>query len=677
MLTLYLVAVVTLFFLAINGSTVAAYTFNKTDIKAKDPTFILFSFSIISAFFISSLAVVWSFGVFGSDNYIFIYFLITILTSIIILKGNFRVVINTWKLVKLRSLFLLTLIPALPAVLSSTFAESATKIKTVVGVGQDTTQNMMAALMQREYGQTFSQAQSHFFNSVNETSSFGAYMHLWELPSMREQATVDYLIYGTRWGLTIPYAQILRIKNDLVISMQGLCSVIGLTLGIIVLIGLINILINKISSVFLISVSIISCSLTLYIVYNGGLAQLFALPASIGLIFTFLMIILFDYKEDHEIATLKVYKFLFFISIFSLMVTYTEALIVMAFWILISIILLLIFKQKASILNLIKNTKSLILIYILISIPFIIAVIPSVRIRLKGSAGTGFNFSLWPFPSEIFGIGNPWSVPLGIGIQRSSISILIGVLTTGYIAYLTIKNFLDKSLSQKRIAILVFASYFTIFFLSMNAILQGSKSNYIYVKSASYMLPLLIFAIYNAKTNKVKKIIDGNLLSYFILILILGSTAHYLLNIKKETQFSIFSKTAEIFYDPQAQIELANYNYLTVYRPSSSSYGVLGDIKWISKAPNDIDLAAVINNEIRVICNNGDPLCGVDKKIISDSALSKYGFSVYEVPYSTKEFSMLSPLERYNKTFELVGQTPFEVPKRFLGGNPLFTPEGK
>ena len=677
MLTLYLVAVVTLFFLAISGSTIAAYAFSKTNIDVKDPTFILFAFSIISSFFISSLAVVWSFGVFGSDNYIFIYFLIVILTSIIILKSNFKVFINTWKLVKLRGLLLITLIPALPAVLSSTFAESATKIKTVVGVGQDTTQNMMAALMQRDYGQTFSQAQTHFFNSVHETTSFNAYMHLWELPSMREQATVDYLIYGTRWGLTIPYAQLLRIKNDLVISMQGLCSVIGLTLGFVVLIGLVNILISKISNVFLIAISIISCSLSLYIVYNGGLAQLFALPASIGLIFTFLMIILLDYKEDHAIASLKIYKFLFFISIFSLMVTYTESLIVMSVWMFISIIFLLIFKCKSSILNLIKNTRSLILLFVLISIPFIIAVIPSIRIRLKGSAGTGFNFTLWPFPSEIFGIGNPWSVPIGAGVQRSSISILVGVLASVYLIYLTIKNFMDKTLSQKKIAILVLASYFTVFLLSMNVILQGSKSNYIYVKSASYMLPLFIFAIYSSKTNKVKKIIDSNFISYFILIIILGSSTHYLVNIKKETQFSIFSKTSEIFNDPQAQIELNKYNYLTVYRPSSSTLGVLSDVKWISKAPNDMNLESVINNEIRVICNNGDPLCGVNKKIITDSALAKYGFSVYEAPYSTKEFSMLSPLERYNKTFELVGETPFEIPKRFLGGNPLFTLEGK
>ena len=676
MLNLYVVGLLTLFYFALSGSTIAAYIFSKSNIALKDPTFVLFSFSIISAFFISSLAVVWSFGVFGSDKYILVYFLVTVLISMIILKGNFKLVIATWKLIRIKSLLFIMLIPFLPAVLSKTFAESATKIKTVVGAGQDVTQNMMAALMQRDYGQTFNEVQSRFFNSVHETSSYSAYMHLWELPSMREQATVDYLIYGTRWGLTIPYSQLLRINPDFIISMQGICSVVGLTLGLIVLIGLLNILIEKISNVLLIATAIISCSATLFIVYNGGLAQLFALPASIAVIFTFILITSLDYKDNHEIYTLNLYKVLFLMSIFSLMVTYTEALLFMVIWLLLSVVVLLVFRSKSSILSIILKTKFLLLTYFLMALPFILAVIPSIRIRLKGSIGTGFNLALWPFPSEILGIGNPWSVMAGIGAQRSNISILVGVLISAYIFYLTAKSLFAKTLSQKRIAIVVLAAYLAILLLSLNVIIQGSKSNYIYVKTGSYMLPLFLFAIFIGKTNKSKKIIENNLLAYSILIIILSSTAHFLTNVNKVTEFTIFSKVTEIFGDAQVQSELEEYNYLTVYRTASSTYGILGDIKWISKAPNDINLQSVINKEIRVICNS-DPTCGAGKKLILDSALSKYGFSVYEVPYTTKEFSLLSPLERYNKTFELTGEKPFVVPKRFIGGNPLFTPEGK
>jgi len=63
--------------------------------------------------------------------------------------------------------------------------------------------------------------------------------------------------------------------------------------------------------------------------------------------------------------------------------------------------------------------------------------------------------------------------------------------------------------------------------------------------------------------------------------------------------------------------------------------------------------------------------------LIKNSTLSKYGISTYYNSYTTEEFSKLSPKERYDKSFEVVGQKPFPIPKRFLGGSPVFTPKGK
>jgi hypothetical protein len=198
------------------------------------------------------------------------------------------------------------------------------------------------------------------------------------------------------------------------------------------------------------------------------------------------------------------------------------------------------------------------------------------------------------------GIGGPWVDTADSA--KSSFSIYIGVCLSLLLLLLMLLNsFKESNLKQKNLNLLVAAGYLSILLLSLNVYLQGSRSNYIYVKTFTYFIPLIMFGIYNSYIAKDKKIIDNKLISAILCLLILANTSNYLLKINKTSAFTINSAIGIILTDSAAQKELAQYNYLTTYRPISAALGVFGDVNWIAKAPNDINLESRINREIRII----------------------------------------------------------------------------
>jgi hypothetical protein len=78
-----------------------------------------------------------------------------------------------------------------------------------------------------------------------------------------------------------------------------------------------------------------------------------------------------------------------------------------------------------------------------------------------------------------------------------------------------------------------------------------------------------------------------------------------------------------------------------------------------------------MNKEMRVICFSADRICQPKSNQIANSTLDKYGFRLYESTIDTKSFSNLKPLDRYYAAMDATGQPRFEVPERFIGGNPL------
>jgi hypothetical protein len=127
----------------------------------------------------------------------------------------------------------------------------------------------------------------------------------------------------------------------------------------------------------------------------------------------------------------------------------------------------------------------------------------------------------------------------------------------------------------------------------------------------------------------------------------------------------------QILNDENAQRELESYNYLTTYRAISNVFGFIGNVHWISKAPNDQRLESRFNQELRIICFDGDTACLPKTPELSVPSLNKFGFRVFQSPISTREFAALKPLDRYYAAMDAVGQARFDIPERFIGGNPL------
>jgi hypothetical protein len=100
----------------------------------------------------------------------------------------------------------------------------------------------------------------------------------------------------------------------------------------------------------------------------------------------------------------------------------------------------------------------------------------------------------------------------------------------------------------------------------------------------------------------------------------------------------------------------------------------VGDVHWVSKAPNDQRLDSRLNNEMRIICFAADTVCVPKTPEIQVPSLNKFGFRVFQSPITTQQFAALAPRERYYAAMDAVGQARFEVPERFIGGNPLLKP---
>ena len=129
---------------------------------------------------------------------------------------------------------------------------------------------------------------------------------------------------------------------------------------------------------------------------------------------------------------------------------------------------------------------------------------------------------------------------------------------------------------------------------------------------------------------------------------------------------------AKLIDDKDAQAELARYNYLTNYILSSNYLGVIGDIHWVSKAPNDLELKDRLDLPLRLLCFSVDTSCKPTTPRIPDAKLESFGLLQYESPITSREFAALSPRDRYSANFKVFGVTPIEIPERFIGGNPYY-----
>ena len=638
--------------------------------------------SIGIGFAVSSIAAAWAFGLFGADNYLTIMITLTVLSLGLLIVPKFRNSLSIWKEFG-RWDALLLLLPFIAALYSKPYWSGLKALKITAGGGPDIPQNLMTVLAQPSVGSTWSQGRDNFLTFLGDKNLGEAVYHLYQLPSMQQQAGFDYLIYGTRWGLSIPFAQVLRIDPSFLVAGQGLTISAGIAALGLIIYSFSRLVFERYSLSFLLLLASISATPLMVQVFNGGMAQAWALPG-IGLLSSVLLLTLFLKTRDE--LTPKVFKGLVALSAFGWIanaVTYIDSSMTLAAVFAISAIFLGILAKRELSLALIKTVFIGGFIAAVMVAPYTYAAMTTMSIRLKLASGTGFLFNYWPLPSEMLGLINIWTGKAGA--PRDPAIMLIGVLLSAGIVWLVLRGLRSKVAWDRSVSILGLSIIIVCAAVAFWAKNTSLSSNYSYVKVATYVGPLFILIIgermsQNLKVKRAKNSKNDTpywlrmVTPVFYVTIMVASVISANAGLLKQQEFSYPSEMTIILNDEAAQAELSNYNYLTTYRALSNVLGFMGDTHWVGKAPNDILLATRMNNEMRIICFVGDAACAPKTPEILDNVLNKYGMRVFQSPITTAQFAALKPLDRFYADMDAVGQPRFEVPDRFVGGNPLLKP---
>lgn len=679
-LTAITFAVLALFALlgAIPGSIIVAAIAGES--RNRGPATLGFSIGI--GFAISSIAVAWAFGLFGADSYLLLLMLFATaglpLCFVPRLRGSFKV----WREFK-RWDGLLVLLPFLAAFYSKPYWEGLTGLKLSAGGGPDIPQNLMTALSQPKVGSTWAQGRDNFLTFLGDKNLGEAIYHLYQLPSMQLQAGFDYLIYGTRWGLSIPFAQLLRIDPSYLVIGQALTISAGLTAMGLIIYGFSRLIFVRFSLSIMLLVASISSAPLMVQIFNGGMAQAWGLPG-IALLSCALMLTL-SLKTKGEL-TPAAFKGLIALATFGWLanaVTYIDSSMTLAAVFAISGGFLAVFAKREISFAVIKTIFIGGLIAAVVVAPYSYAAISTMSIRLRLASGTGFLFNFWPLPSEMLGLINIWTGKPGE--PRDAIVMLVGVLLSTAIVFLVLRGLKSKGAWDRSVSILGLSILLVCGGVALWSKNTSLGSNYAFVKVCTYLTPLFLLIIgdrmsENLNSKRAKNPKNDTPLwlrmatpLFYVTVMVL-TVFHVNPALSKTQEFSYPSAMTAILNDKVAQDELANYNYLTSYRSLSNVLGFVGDVHWVSKAPNDQLLSTRMNYEMRIICFNGDTGCAPKSAEILDNVLNKYGLRVFQSSISTLDFAALKPLDRYYAAMDAVGQARFEVPERFIGGNPLLKP---
>ena len=638
--------------------------------------------SIGIGFAVSSIAAAWAFGLFGADNYLAIVVALTVFSFGLLAVPKFRKSLEIWKEFG-RWDSLLLLLPFITAFYSKPYWSGATALKITAGSGPDIPQNLMTALAQPGVGSTWSQGRDNFLSFLGDKNLGEAIYHLYQLPSMQQQAGFDYLIYGTRWGLSIPFAQILRLDRSFLIVGQGLTISAGIAALGLIIYAFSRLVFERYSLSFLLLLASISSAPIMVQVFNGGMAQAWALPG-IGLLSAVLLLTLYLKTKDELTPT--VFKGLVVLSAFGWLanaITYIDSSMTLAAVFAIAAIFLGILAKRELSISVVKTVFIGGVLAAIVAAPYTYAAMTTMSIRLKLASGTGFLFNYWPLPSEMLGVINIWTGKAGS--PRDPAILLVGVLLSAGIIWMVLRGLRSKIAWDRSVSILGLSIIIVCAAVAFWAKNTSLGSNYSYVKVATYVGPLFILIIgermsQNLKVKKAKNSKNDTpywlrmVTPVFFVVIMVGSVVAANSGLVKQQEFSYPSEMTIILNDDAAQAELHNYNYLTTYRALSNALGFVGDTYWVSKAPNDILLGTRMNNEMRIICFVGDTACVPKTPEIIGNVLNKYSLRVFQSPITTAQFAALKPLDRFYASMDAVGQPRFDVPDRFVGGNPLLKP---
>ena len=682
MLTLVAITFGVILFAAVLGAIPGAAITKAVSGTSKNRGPVALGISVGIGFAISAIASSWSFGIIGADSYIFVVVFVFLLSLALLSNSYIRNSLSVWKEFHRLDSFLVAL-PLLTAFLSKPYWDGMTKLKLAAGGGPDIPQNLMTVLSQPKIGSTWFEAKANFLTFLGDKNLGEAIYHLYQLPSMQQQAGYDYLVYGTRWGLSIPFAQILRIDPSLLLIQQAMSISVGLAALALVMYAFSRLVFVRFSLSYLLLVASVSSAPLAVQIFNGGMAQAWALPGLGLLSFTFLMTLMLKTKSE---LTPIAYRGLVALSCFGWLgnaVTYIDSSMTLSAVFLISIIFLAFFTKKDLSISLAKTTFYGGLLAALIVAPYTYAALSTMSIRLRLASGTGILFNHWPLPSEMLGLINVWTGE--VGKSRDPLVLFLGFLFSAAIVATVIRGLPSKNLWDRSVSLLGLSILLVCGVIALWASQTSLGSNYSYVKVATYVTPIFLLIIGERMSENLHRSRAKNAKNdtpfalrmitpiFFVGIMFL-SVVNANPGLSKKSEFSFPDSMIQILNNAEAQAELEKYNYLTTYRALSNVLGFVGDVHWVSKAPNDQRLESRIDREMRIICFAGDGACAPKTQELTVPSLNKFGLRVFESPISTLQFAALAPKERFFASMDAVGQARFEIPERFIGGNPLLKP---
>jgi hypothetical protein len=608
-------------FLVFLGGPLSLLIFQKNSLNFSLDFATFLSFSILIGFGTSGLIASWSFGLFGINKYP----LIAVISGFSMwLVVTFKFKVKTFGNLKIKRINILMLTPLVLSVyLAKTQWNGFFKPRIFSNYGPDVAQNLMAAQSVNSIGSTWGQASTNLKQILGVTNMKQAGLDLFRVPNFHDVAGFDYLVFGGRWGLTVPVNQVLRFFGPQAVLWEiGFVLVTILScLAIIIYSFSKSITDSKILATTIALISISNAAL-LHQYFNGGISQVFGLIGVYGILLILLMII--NDNKSNGTSQKHGFKFGYFvITFFSWIgssVTYIDQTFIIIF--LLCIVLLPFFIVNRTLAkDIIQNIVLSGFFAAAVNPPLVRIILSGLDLRIKANSGTGSNSGFWKAPSQFWGIFDVFSNPSGIQSKLVMvISIGITSLTLVIFTLSIIKEEKTRYISILGISGLIVTGIG--YLISLNS---KGRVDYIYSKVCLYMAPFiiipLILVLYNSTSRKKLK-------QSVICALLTINLASALLNEHN------FSKTQEVVIVPnEYSIVLQNkeikqylleHNYLMPYKPSYNFAALFGAEYWISKSPNDMKLNSRLSKELRLFCFKGDPGCNPTTEPISYSFLQLF-----------------------------------------------------
>ncbi|MEI7541060.1 MAG: hypothetical protein WCJ89_06245 [Actinomycetes bacterium] len=640
----------------------------------------LLASSLLFGFSLSAFAAVISYGTLGIDTYPLVFGALALISwaALFTLKKRWKIKSK----VHFLKLDLLLLTPTLWAFfLVRNYWVSFTEPIVRAGSGPDTSQNLMAAISARSLGSTWWSQADNVKTYLGYSSLRDSVYDMFRYPSFRGQAGFDYMVLGSRWGLSVPYSQIIRFFGPQASLWEpGVVLLVALLTLATMAYGLFSIFSRSSSAAMITSVICISNAALLVQFFNGGLSQVWSLAGIMGVFITLSLVI--QRRRSEEKFSLRVVAIFSFASWLILFATYVDAAIILAMFICLSLPVYY-FVNRAIFNDIIKVIPASGLAVLVMTPVLTYATIITFDLRLRAAQGTGTAGGMWPYPSESLGFVDVFSQP---SAMRSAETTAVGLFLTISILWMLVKR-LPKRNIDSDFAALGITGLLTMLVGFVLSYAGRLHTPYIYSKISVYVAPIVVIAfiaiIKSPKLLGLKKPTPQQLHSHKIskftyqsvlfalVILTVASSFNATKNNAKQSGVISYS-FAPLMQDQQAQATLSKYNYLVDYIADANYLGIFADVHWISKAPNDILLKDRLDIPLRVLCYSYDANCKPSTPRIPDPILEKYGLLQYESPFTTREFAAFTPRDRYAANFKALGQPPFTVPERFIGGNPYY-----